>query len=157
MGTETTLSIPVADDDFVYVCVPRRLYDLVIQTINHNAPGSAQTGQVLAVSDLAREEAYRGWKRGDVTRLKRETEFAAINALFEFADKLGDAPVAIAELERATGKTQGEVRGDLIRLTTFARNELGLADTWPFRAETGPDGRATYRVPEVVRNWWREA
>jgi hypothetical protein len=153
----------VTQDDMILLTVPRRYYDLVIQTIakavvvEGRQPISGADQSLAVPAQPEDEENYRKWKRDDVRRLKRETDNATLKALFERAENTDGQPVGMVELEQATGKTLGQVRGDLIRLSTFAKKELGLGDTWPFRAETGPDNRAQYRVPENVRSWWKEA
>lgn len=143
-------------DDLVNVAVPRRFYPLVSQYIGKlwSAEGGAE-----AVPRLERspEDNYRGWTRDDVRRLKQETDNATVLALFELASENDGAPVGIGALERATKKTNGQVRGDLIRLSSFAKKALGLMDSWPFSPENGADGRAQYRVPKNVRRWWNEA
>lgn len=144
-----------SSDDLVNVAVPRRLYLEVIQFLAN----AMETGNGRVISprqEQPLEENCRGWRRADVKRMKQETQLPAIVALFDLAEQNGDEPVGIAELEQSTGKTLGQVRGDLIKLTKFAEKELGLK-TWPFWPEVGSTGRARYRVQANVRSWWREA
>jgi len=142
-------------DDLVNVAVPRRFYPLVIQTLG-NAMSAEGGGQAPPVPERSQEENYRGWKRDDVRRLKQETHIPTLLALFDLSDERGGEPVGMRDLEQSTGKTLGQVRGDLNAVTKFAKNELGL-NTWPFWTDRGADGRAQYRVPENVRRWWKEA
>lgn len=154
MGEASDLTLGEVDD-LVNVAVPRRFYPLVSQYLGNL--WSAEGGAVaVPVFERPPEENYRGWKRDDVRRLKQETDIPTILALFELAAESGGEPVGIGTLERATGKTNGQVRGDLIRLSSFAKKALDLMDSWPFWADLGADGRAQYRVPENVRRWWNE-
>ncbi len=150
--------VDMGDGDMVLLPVPRRFYPLMVHTLGNAfaAEGGGQVPPVPVGPEGPSEENYRGWTRDRVRRLKEETHIPSLLALFDLTEKKDGEPVGIAEIEQATGKTVGPIRGDLIKVTKFANNELGL-NTWPFWTETGPDGRAQYRVPQNVRRWWAEA
>ncbi len=150
--------VDMGDEDMVLLPVPRRFYPLIVHTLGNAfaAEGGGQVPPVPAGPERSSEENYRGWTRDRLRRLKHETHIPTLLALFDLAEKKDGEPVGIAELEQATGKTVGQIRGDLIKVTKFANNLLGL-NTWPFGPEYGTDGRAQYRVPQNVRQWWAEA
>ncbi len=160
-GTVTTTSLH--DDEFVLVSIPRQAYPLVIQTLNNvlaTELNSARPSEgALSHSPNAETSDFRGWTRAAVEGLKRDTNIASLIALFDLAAQKQDGdPVSITDIERATGKTWQQIRGDLQRIGSYARKALdeNTWQTWPFWTDTGSDRRAIYRVPAVVQQWWRE-
>ncbi len=143
-------------DDLVNVPVPRRLYSDVIRFVADKLEAGSEALPV-SVPEQPQEENFRGWTRDHIRRLKQETHLPAVVALLDHAIKADGESVGMKVLEQATGKTFGQVRGDLLRLGTF-RKKLGIVvNTWPFLTEAGADGKLQYRVPENVRRWWEEA
>ncbi len=143
-------------DDLVNVPVPRRLYSDVIRFVADKLEAGSEA-LPASVPEQPQEENFRGWTRDHIRRLKQETHIPSVVAVFDHATNTGGESVGMKVLEQATGKTFGQVRGDLLRLSTF-RKKLGIVDDmWPFLAEEGADGKVQYRVPKNVRRWWAEA
>jgi hypothetical protein len=142
----------------VHVPVPKRFYPGVIRFLADamRSEGSSQDTHVPDVSERTVEENYRGWTRNDVKLLKQKTHNPTVLAIFDLAAETGGEPVSIRELEQFTGRTFGQVRGDLAGLGRLTRKEFGV-ETWPFSPRAAADGAAEYWVPGDVLRWWQEA
>lgn len=152
----------VGGDGMVYVPVPTRLYPGVINFLDvalraeGNSPGvPAQEAAQAGVSGFPQ---VREWTRDDVRALNQWVRNPTTRAIFDLAKDKGGKSVHIRELEKFTGRTYEQVRGDLAGFSRSFRSKNWLdQNPWPYLYETASDGAASYRVRDDVLHWWREA
>lgn len=174
MNTSATFSPASHDDGFVLVSIPQTIYPQIIKAINDALPSQEASVTPAFIPPSAVDSGpfedgevadVRGWTRQAVAALKRDTTIESVIALFELAGQKHDSQpvsnieVSIVDIENATGKSMEQVRGDVRRISTYAKKALAenVWGSWPFWTDTGSDRRAIYRVPAVVLQWWREA
>jgi hypothetical protein len=148
------------EDDMISLAVPRRHYGTLVRALADAMSAEERSITVPATEEtqeVSNEFPQREWSREDVQVLKRDARNPTIRAIFDMSVDRRGKPVSIREVERYTGRTYEQVRGDLAGLTQTCKRKFGRSN-WPFNAEWAADGKQqfSYRVPTDVVQWWRE-
>jgi hypothetical protein len=138
----------MTENDMVTLPIPRQHYEAVIKAL---AQAIGSTGS----SGLQDSPVEIPWTEQDLARLKKLVRRGQKGAMDLAAQRPGDW-VSFAEVCRASGRTNNELRADMATFTMLLKRHFGRKD-WPLGWQFGVNGdkQVHYQMEPSVAQIWR--
>ncbi|MFN8585346.1 MAG: hypothetical protein U0446_08520 [Dehalococcoidia bacterium] len=157
----TTAALWLNDVGLDVVCVELKPYEVAGQPV-------IDANRIIPVAE---EEIYRlrrrertaevarlisiPWTADDVARLKAAVTNPSVRLLLDLLSADPATSISFAILVERSGRSVGQVRGDLASLTALIKSQFGRSN-WPIYIDW-IHGQANYRIDEHVASWWLQA
>ncbi|MGE0227997.1 MAG: hypothetical protein AB7I38_05455 [Dehalococcoidia bacterium] len=157
----TTAALWLNDVGLDIVCVELKPYEVAGQRL-------IDANRIIPVAE---EEIYRlrrrertaevarlvsiPWTEEDIARLRSAVTNPSVRLLVDLLAADPTASISFTVLVERSGRSIGQVRGDLASLTALIKSQFGRSN-WPIYVDW-IHGQANYRIDEHVAAWWTRA
>ena len=145
------MSMTIENEEFVNLPVPKRVYPFVARAL----------AEALAETPDASVKRVRGWTADEMATLASVVKNEAVLVLLDMTARRPGQWVTFDEFCAHAGRTKRQAMGDLAGFTQLINHRLKKIghnkDVWPIEVVWNEQGSPSYRMPDEIARWWKEA